>query len=402
MWRRRDLGSIPTSGLRNLRRNGRRRAGLGAVGEVAELRFPQHQGMRLGQRIAVFEAQHRLFRQRAVDHLEMRLPGLDMVQRDAAVLAVLVGQHGVALRERAAADVLAGQTHRGALDQQRTEGQRLGCGPVDALAGLHHLLLLLQLAQDLAIGVEAVGNPADGVADLAQDVEFDAGRLLAHLLFAAQLHQAGPLALEPVGLVDLVALGRLEVLFQGVLESGHHAGNLVVAQHALTHQLLAVNLARGRVLRDLAIHQRLRERRLVRLVVAVAAIADHVHDHVGPELLAELGGDAGHVHHRFRIVAVDVEHRALEALGHVRRIGAGTRILRAGGEADLVVDDEMDRAAGGVALELRQEQRLRHHALAGEGGIAVQQDGHDLLAGMVAALGLLGPHLADHHRVDDL
>ena len=45
---------------------------LRAVGEIAELRFPQGQRLRLGQRIAVFEAEHRLFREHRVDDLVAR------------------------------------------------------------------------------------------------------------------------------------------------------------------------------------------------------------------------------------------------------------------------------------------------------------------------------------------
>jgi hypothetical protein len=44
---------------------------LRAVGEVAELRFPHRQRVGLGQRVAVFEAEHRLFRQHRVDDLEL-------------------------------------------------------------------------------------------------------------------------------------------------------------------------------------------------------------------------------------------------------------------------------------------------------------------------------------------
>ena len=46
---------------------------LRAVGEIAELRLPQRQRVRLGERVAVFEAEHRLFRQHRVDDLEARL-----------------------------------------------------------------------------------------------------------------------------------------------------------------------------------------------------------------------------------------------------------------------------------------------------------------------------------------
>ena len=38
--------------------------------EVAELRLPQHQRARIGERIAIFEAEHAEFGQRAVAHLE--------------------------------------------------------------------------------------------------------------------------------------------------------------------------------------------------------------------------------------------------------------------------------------------------------------------------------------------
>ena len=46
---------------------------LRAIGEVAELRLPERQRIRLGQRIAVLEAEHRLFRQHRVDDFEARL-----------------------------------------------------------------------------------------------------------------------------------------------------------------------------------------------------------------------------------------------------------------------------------------------------------------------------------------
>ena len=126
---------------------------------------------------------------------------------------------------------------------------------------------------------------------------------------------------------------------------------------ALGDQPLAIDLADRRVLLDRRVHQRLGEARLVALVVPEAAVAPHVDDDVAVELLAELDRQLAAEGDRFGIVAVDVEDRRLDALGHVRRIGRGARELRAGGEADLVVDDEMDRAAGGVA---GRPEKLRH------------------------------------------
>ena len=59
-------------------------------------------------------------------------------------------------------------------------------------------------------------------------------------------------------------------------------------------------------------------------------------------------------------------------------------------------------APGGVAVELREVQRLGHHALSGEGRVAVDQHGDDALARGIAQAILLGAHDAFHHRIDGL
>ena len=87
------------------------------------------------------------------------------------------------------------------------------------------------------------------------------------------------------------------------------------------------------------------------------------------------------------------------SLQYMRR----ARVARlAGGEADLVVDDDVHRAAGAEAARLRQLQRLHHHALAGEGGVAVDQHRQHPLAARVAAPLLARAHRALDHRIDDL
>ena len=91
---------------------------LGAVGEVAELRFPQDERVRLGEAVAIFEAEHGLLRQHGVDHLERRLTFGDVLERGVFLLVLLVHQHGVALGERAALGVLAGEPNAITLDQE--------------------------------------------------------------------------------------------------------------------------------------------------------------------------------------------------------------------------------------------------------------------------------------------
>ena len=77
------------------------------------------------------------------------------------------------------------------------------------------------------------------------------------------------------------------------------------------------------MLGDPAIHFGLGEGRLIAFVVAVAAVAEHVDDHVAVEAQAEFHRQLGDVNDGFRIVAVDVEDRRLDHLGDVGGIGRG-------------------------------------------------------------------------------
>ncbi len=154
---------------------------------------------------------------------------------------------------------------------------------------------------------------------------------------------------------------------------------------------------------DLVVHQRLGDGRLVRLVVAVAAVADDVDDHVLVELVAEIEGQARGEDHRLGVVAVHVEDRRVDHLADVGAVERRAAVQRvAGGEADLVVDDDVHRAAGRVAARLRHVEGLHDHALAGEGGVAVDQHRQHPLAVRVAAPVLAGAHRALDHGADDL
>src|SRR6516165_3248908 len=84
---------------------------LGAIGEIAELRLPQRQRIRLGQRIAVFETEHGHFRQHRIDDFIARLSVAEMIERCVASFVLLIDQHRVALREGATLGILTGQSH---------------------------------------------------------------------------------------------------------------------------------------------------------------------------------------------------------------------------------------------------------------------------------------------------
>ena len=77
----------------------------------------------------------------------------------------------------------------------------------------------------------------------------------------------------------------------------------------------------------------------------------------------------------FRVVAVDMEDRRFDDLGNIGAVGRRTAVERvAGREPDLVVDDDMDRAADRVSTCLRHIERLHVDALSGECRITMEDD----------------------------
>ena len=127
--------------------------------------------------------------------------------------------------------------------------------------------------------------------------------------------------------------------------------------------------------RDFAIEYRLGEGGFVGLVVAVATVADDIDDCVGTELLTILQGDFGREDDRIRVVAVGVENGRFGELSNLGAMTSGTTFVRVGGEADLIISDDVQRATDLVAFEFGQVERLHHDALAGESRVAVQEDG---------------------------
>jgi hypothetical protein len=174
-----------------------------------------------------------------------------------------------------------------------------------------------------------------------------------------------------------------------------------LARHAAkADQVVPVALVDRRPGRDRAIELRLREGGLVPLVVPVTSVPVEIDHHVAVELPAELHREARHVHDGLEILAVHVEDRNLE---HARDVGGIRRrpaFFGKRGESDLIVHDDVERAAGLVACELAHVEHFLHHALARERGVAVDQEHHALVADRVAGAVLLGAHPADRDGID--
>ena len=201
-----------------------------------------------------------------------------------------------------------------------------------------------------------------------------------------------------------VAQDRVYRVFAGV--HGCAIGfDHVIAQrvtHALYCELLCIQLARAGMGSDFLVHQWLRERRGVLLVVPQFAEASDVHHHVLAELHAELQCQLRGEHHGFRIVTVDVQDGRLDHLHDVGTERAGTHVARIRrGEADLVVDDQVDRTTRGVATGLRQAQSFLVDTLATERRITVHQHGQHLVTTLVTTAVHAGADRTLHDRIDD-
>ena len=198
-----------------------------------------------------------------------------------------------------------------------------------------------------------------------------------------------------------VLVGVIALVQRAAVGLDHLLG-VLWADHALRCQPFRVELAGAGVPADELVHQRLGDHGFVLLVVPVAAEADQVDHHVLLELHAEVQRNFDGEAHGFRVVAVDVKDRCIDHLHDVRAVQSRACVARVGGgEADLVVDDHMHRAAGAIAARLRQIERLHYHTLSRKGGIAMDQHREDLPALAVLAAMLARPHRPLHHRVDD-
>ena len=196
---------------------------LRAVGEVAELGFPQRQRVRLGQRIAILEAEHRLFREHRVDDFVAGLRRRQIVERDVARLVSLVVEHRMALREGAALEVLAGQADRVA-SSSRIEPKASASAVAQSMPSPDSIILrrLSRKRWMVLCASKPVGHLGQLLADLLQRLDRHGGLAAALLVLVVGRAQARPGAVQPVGLVGLVVLAGLELLLEMGAPVGLH------------------------------------------------------------------------------------------------------------------------------------------------------------------------------------
>ena len=344
---------------------------LGTVGEVAELSLPQHEGVGSGRRVAVLEPEHRVLGEEAVVDQERSLGGVDVLQGRVLRAAVLIHQHGVALREGAPAGILTGQPHGDPLDEEGTEREKLG-GPPVHFRLREHLPSLGELSRELRVDVEPFRHRSGALQDaIERRQRHRRGRRLGGRC-------RGRLGRQRNRREAALVCGRERGL-HAVLEVLQGRFGLLQGEVAVVDEPLGVEFSHGAAVADLGVHDRLRVRGLVRFVVAPPTVADDVHHDVLPELAPEREREVHDVDARFRVLAVHVEDRGLDHLGDIGCVHRGSRVGGRGREADAVVDHDVDGPPRAVARQRAHVEGLGDDALTGESCIAVHEDRQHLL-----------------------
>ena len=376
---------------------------LRAVGEIAELRLPNHERARLGRGVAVFESQHRHFGQKRIDDQKRRLFRREIAQRNitaaVALVAHLVVPDRVAMRKSAAPAILPRQADGDFGVEQSRVGEIFGHAPIERRFARRHFRALVDQPRQLAMRLESRRQSRKRPREIAQ---------FFHRRFEAvgltPIARAELFPIDKLARIDRrdIGVGRLTGVEQGAVVGA----DFVVfggRNDSFGGEFFRVDFARARMPRDFAIHQRLRHQRLVLLVVAVAAVAHHIDDNVAPEFLPIIDRHLRREQGGFRIVAAEMHDRRFDHFGDIGAKESRARVGRSRSrESDLVVHDNVHRAAGAIAVRLRQIERFHHHALAGESGVAVDDDRQNKPPRRVAAPILARAHRPLRDRAHDL
>lgn len=263
------------------------------------------------------------------------------------------------------------------LIDQGGEGQSLSRTPVNALAGVDGLVTGLEDLDDLRVDFAVGRQFGDLVSDLTEGSEVDTSVL--HQTVLLRVFDLFPLGINPVLSVKLQVLRLLVRILELSLR---FVVNLLkgLFGNSLADELLAVDVSHWVHVLDNRIHERLGEHGLVKLVVTHFTVANQVDDNVATEALAVLGSNAEGVGNVVHAVRVHVEDGRANCRGDLRAVDARSGLIGGRGEANLVVDHDMNGSADGVVLKFLHLEALVDDALASDGRVTVHHNGHDLLA----------------------
>ena len=311
----------------------------------------------------------------------------------------LVVKDGMAVRERATANILPRKADWVTLVQQRRIRHDFTVAPVDRQGAGGHFFAVGNNLGDLTLDTETFRDRGQFLAQLLDRLQRNAGLALGCPLVA---EVRSPVNVELfVGLFDQ-GFDHVLAIIQGVTVVVLHLLGFFLGDNTGFHQLIHVQVAGGLQLADFLVHDRLGCCRLVRFVVTTTTIADQIDHHVVLEFVAIIHRHLCHEHDRFRVIRIHMQNRRLDHLGNVGTVFRGSRIfLLAGGKTNLVVDHDMNGATNAEAAGLGHLEGFHHHALAGKCCVAVHDNRNDLGALIVVTAGLTSPDRALNNRRND-
>ncbi len=152
--------------------------------------------------------------------------------------------------------------------------------------------------------------------------------------------------------------------------------HFIRGDNPLVDQALSPDFARRRMQLDLRVHSRLRERGLVGLVVSVTPVPDQIYEKILAVLRTILYAELHYPDARVGVFRVHVNDRHLEALREIARVMSRSSVHRISGESDLIVRDDVKRAADAISSQPRHVERLRDDSLTRKCSVTVNHHRH--------------------------
>mmetsp|Transcript_96087 Transcript_96087/g.140395 ORF Transcript_96087/g.140395 Transcript_96087/m.140395 type:complete len:261 (-) Transcript_96087:1224-2006(-) len=259
--------------------------------------------------------------------------------------------------------------------QQRGKRKRLSRAPINTGFRLENgLALIAHQFDELPMDVEPLRKSRDPFAQHLKRLLGHGGFVvlaeLEHGFVALPLRAVPRRGGWPVGRI----LGFFHCSHEDLISCSFELGDFLCSHAPLCQQLITIHLQHIRLFFDDLIHERLREHGLIDFVVPVPPETDDVNYHVLSEQLPVLCSAFHRPAHSFRVIAVDMENRRAHRLCNISAVRRRAREAGVSRKSNLVVGNDVDRSSGGVALNIRELQRLIHYALSSKGSIPVQHN----------------------------
>ena len=294
--------------------------------------------------------------------------------------------------------ILPGQSHREPINQQTAKCEHLRTTPVHPHLTVDHLHAVIELAHQFAISVKSLGHRRRLLGNINQLLSMHRGFCRA---ICARLPKSLPRASKCwltrfCLLIFRIDKCRLELLAHTLL----HRIDIIFCCDILLNQTPRIQIDNRWMLGDFSRLQGLCKSGIVGFIVTVSAITPQIDNHIVFHRLAISHSHACRVYHSFGIIGIDVENGHLNNLRHICWIRCKTRLPGQCGKTNLIIHNNVNRTPIIIAIQMGQANRLRHNALPGKSGIAVNDQRYDMLVLNIAFCLLLRTNNALNHGID--